>query len=105
MGKGYKLVESLRYNYLSFVANQVENIKHQDHVFQKPIGWYYRGNGQRSDYEKGEKPNVAEEAINHPNEKNLNAINETDKPQASQSEKDKSIRNESNKGISLDKSR
>ena len=52
------------------------------------------------------KPNVVEEAIAHTMKKNnIDAINETEKPQASQSKKDKSIKNESSKGISLDKSR
>ena len=36
--------------------------------------------------------------------KQIDAINETDKPQAYQSKKDKSISNEWNKVISLDKS-
>ena len=50
MGKGYKWVEINRWNYFGFVANQVENINNQDHVFQKSIGPYYRQDGQISDW-------------------------------------------------------
>ena len=52
------------------------------------------------------EPNVVDEAITHPIEKNkIDTVNETDKPQASKSKKYKSINNKSNKGRSLDKSR
>ena len=76
-----------RLNYFGFVLNQVDKIKHQDCVFQKVIGHYYRKKTKRV-LMTWKKNHVVKEAITPPIvKKKIDTINKTGKPQASKRKK------------------
>ena len=48
------------------MVNRVEKIKHQYHVFQKRIGYYYQQIFKEGETDMGTKPNVVKESITPP---------------------------------------